>query len=149
MNENAPSSLKNYVKNKEKEIQSLAKTIEMLKEEIKQKEETFLQRKSILEHEKLDGALLSDKFNSLYRIVKERGIFLVFHVQQHNVKEWENLFIRYNGNKNLIINKNGDIIGELDKEIIRIFNKEIKENKYSILVVRVYPKIVKARLVIK
>lgn len=149
MNENAPSSLKNYVKNKEKEIQNLAKTIEILKEEIEQKEEILLHRKNILEHEKLDEALLTDKFNSLHRIVKERGIFLVFHVQKHNLKEWENLFIRYNSNKNLITNKNGEVIGELDKEIIRIFNKEIKENRYSILVVRVNPKIIKARLVIK
>ncbi|KOA21306.1 hypothetical protein CLHOM_04360 [Clostridium homopropionicum DSM 5847] len=149
MNENAPSSLKNYVKNKEKEIQSLAKTIEMLKEEIEQKEEILLQRKSILEHEKLDETLLTDKFNSLYRIVKERGIFLVFHVQKHNLKEWDNLFVGKNGNKNLIINKNGEIIGELDKDIIRIFNKEIKEKKYSILVVRVNTKVIKARLVVK
>jgi len=147
--ESAPSSLKNYVKSKEKEVQSLANTIEMLKNEIEQKEEILLHRKSILEHEKLDEALLVDKFNSLYRIVKERGIFLLFHVQRHNIKEWDHLFIRYNANKNLITDKNGEVISELDKDIMRIFNKEIKESKYSILVVRVNPKIVKARLVIK
>ena len=147
--ENLPSSLKYYVKNKENEINNLIKTIEVLQKVIEQKEEMLLAKEMDLEHEKLNESLLIDKFNSLTRIVRERGIFLLFHIQNHKINEWDNLFIRMINNKNLIVDKNGEVIGELDKEIMRIFNKEIKTDRYSILVIRVNSKMVKARLVIK
>lgn len=143
---NTDSSILNkYIKNKEDFIHSLDNNINKLKNDIEVKKEEISKNKVLLEQIKFKKSLLQDKYKSLLRILKQRGCMIYIKNNDYNLSEWENLYIRKERNNYGIISKNGSILSELDDRLVKIFNKEIDENKYSLIIIRIEGKNIKIK----
>ncbi|MCY6484349.1 hypothetical protein OW763_08260 [Clostridium aestuarii] len=149
-NRNIDSEILNkYINNKQSQITYLDNIKNDLESRIKKEKENIEKNIRKLEKLKFENSLIQDKYNSLYRIVKERGVNICIRNHSFNISEWDNLFIKSYKNKNIIISKKGLELEELDLKISNVFYREIQSNLYSLIVTRVDKRFIKVKFLIK
>lgn len=141
--------LNKYIDSKQHIINNLSSNKKELEKDINKKIEEINKNKEILEREKFKNSLLRDKYNSLMRILSDRGITLYIKNNNYNIKEWENLYIIIEKNRKFIASKTGIKLSELDERISKIFSEEIRNNQYRIIVTRVENKKIKIQFFIR
>lgn len=141
--------LNKYIDSKQHIINNLSNNKEVMGKEINKKIEEINKNKEILEREKFKNSLLRDQYNSLMRILSERGVILYIKNNNYNIKEWENLYIIRKKNKNFIVSKAGIQLNELDERISEVFSREISNNEYGLIVTRVENKKIKIQFFIR
>lgn len=141
--------LNKYIDSKQHIMNNLTINKEALEEEINKKIEETNINKEILEKEKLKNSLLRDKYNSLMRIIREKGAILYIKNNNYNIKEWENLYIIIEKNRNFIASKTGIKLSELDERISKIFSKEIRNNDYRLIITRIENKKIRIQFFIR
>lgn len=141
--------LNKYIDSKQHIINNLSSNKEAMEKEINKKIEEINKNKEILEKEKFKNSLIRDKYNSLMRILSERGAIIYIKNNNYNINEWENLYIIREQNRNFIVSKIGIQLSELDKRISKIFSKEIRNNEYRLIVTRVENKKIKIQFFIR
>ncbi|MCY6355797.1 hypothetical protein [Clostridium sp. ZS2-4] len=141
--------LNKYINSKQHIINNLRRNKEALEKEINKKIEEIDKNKEILEREKFENSLLKDRYNSLMRILSERGTILYIKNNNYNINEWENLHIIREKNRNFIASKNGIQLSELDERISKTFSEEIRNNEYRLVVTRVENKKIKIQFLIR
>ncbi|MCD3282991.1 hypothetical protein G8V05_12315, partial [Clostridium botulinum C/D] len=65
------------------------------------------------------------------------------------IKQWENLFIIKQNKEFIIVNKKGEYLDTLQKEVVDILYNELIEKRYSLMAMRISTRIIVARLIIK
>ncbi|MCY6371944.1 hypothetical protein [Clostridium ganghwense] len=148
-NKNIDSEILNkYIESKQNIINNLDNNRLLLEEEINRKKEEINRNKQILQKQKFKKSLLKDQYNSLLRILKERGVIIYIKDNNYSIREWDNLYIKKEKNKNFIVSKNGNVLNELDERISKVFSKEISSGDYRLVVTRVENKKIKIQFFI-
>ncbi|MCD3288070.1 hypothetical protein G8U99_08060, partial [Clostridium botulinum C/D] len=81
--------------------------------------------------------------------VKDEGIFINIRNNNYSIKQWENLFIIKQNKEFIIVNKKGEYLDTLQKEVVDILYNELIEKRYSLMAMRISTRIIVARLIIK
>jgi len=135
------------IEKKEKELQLLEKKKGMYTKEIEKQEEILKRNKENLEKLEYENMLLKDRYNSLKRVIKERGVVIDIINDNYAVREWDNLSLNKEGDCFIVYSKRGERIKELDRDTTGIFEEIIKEQgRYSLVAIRVDIKHIKALL---
>jgi len=135
------------VNKKEKELQALENKKEMYLKEIAKQEEALKRNRQFIEKLEYENMLLKDRYNSLKRVIKERGLIIDIISDNYSIKEWDNLSFNKEGEELIIYSKRGERLKELGKDTTEILEEIIKEQgRYSIVVVRADGKHIKALL---
>lgn len=135
------------ISKKEKELQLLEHKKEVYIQEIKKQEEILKRNRSAIEKLEYENMLLKDRYNSLKRIIKERGLIIDIINDSYAIKEWDNLSLNKEGDYFIVYSKKGERIKEIDKDTTDILEEIIREQgRYSLVVIRVEKKHIKALL---
>jgi len=132
------------VKKKEKELELLEHKKEQYQREIESKQMELRNNREILEKLQYENMMLKDRYNSLKRVIKERGLIIDIINDKFSVKEWDNLIATKEGDFFIIYSKRGERLKELDKDTTNILEEIIREEgRYSLVVIRVDSKHIK------
>lgn len=135
------------INKKEKELQLLEHKREVYLKEIEKQEEALKRNRESFEKLEYENMLLKDRYNSLKRVIKERGIIIDIINDNYAIKEWDNLSINKEGDFFIVFSKRGERIKELDKDTTELVEEIIKEQgRYSLVVIRVDSRHIKALL---
>ncbi|MCR3760063.1 hypothetical protein [Clostridium felsineum] len=99
-----------------------------------------------LKEEKLRNAILNNRYNILLDEIKERGIVFKIRKNGSRLLEWQNLYFDVNGENVCIRTLDKYLIYEFDNNISSLIKILIRENSYSLIVIRVNEKNVKIQL---
>ena len=135
------------INKKEKELKSLDKKKEIYEREFEKQEELLKRNRAELEKLEYENMLLKDRYNSLKRVIKERGLIIDIINDNYSVKEWDNLSFNKEGEYFIVYSKRGEKIKEVDKDTTEILEEIIREGgRYSLVVIRVDNKHIKTLL---
>ncbi|KHD35581.1 hypothetical protein NL50_12570 [Clostridium acetobutylicum] len=132
-----------FLQMKESENKRLDENITNLEQSLEKldKENKELYKK--LKEERLRNAILSNRYGMLLDDIKEKGI--IFKIKNTNlgVVEWQNLYFRDSGKNIYIESLDRHLIHEFDNNMSSLIRILIKENEYSLIVIRMNEKNVK------
>jgi len=145
MNENDFKYINDHlVKKKEKELELLEHRKEEYEREAESKQKELTRNGEILEKLQYENMMLKDRYNSLKRVIKERGLIIDIINDNFYVKEWDNLSLSIEGDFFIIYSKRGEKLKELDKDTTSILQEIIREEgRYSLVSIRVDSKHIK------
>ncbi|KEI00229.1 hypothetical protein IRP63_03660 [Clostridium botulinum] len=141
--------LNNYIKKKENQIESLKNKALNMNKNIEKEIDTMKKNKQVLEKLKQKKSMLLNQYNYLLNKVKYEGIFINIRNNNYSIKQWENLFIIKQNKEFIIVNKKGEHLDILQKELVGILYNELIEKRYSLMVMRISSRVIVARLIIK
>ncbi|NFO98454.1 hypothetical protein FDC62_09590 [Clostridium botulinum] len=142
-------ALINYIKKKENQIESLKNKALNMNKNIEKEIDTMKKNKQVLEKLKQKKSMLLNQYNYLLNKVKYEGIFINIRNNNYSIKQWENLFIIKQNKEFIIVNKKGEHLDILQKELVGILYNELIEKRYSLMVMRISSRVIVARLIIK
>ncbi|MBV4420445.1 hypothetical protein KM800_14130 [Clostridium tyrobutyricum] len=128
--------IKNYDRKIKNRIKYLDKKINNLQSQIKEGEERYCSIFAIKQKLEQHNFEIDKKYNYLLNILKSRGIIFQISVVNTNINEWDNLYIKISKNIYQFVDKNNEIIYEIDNKYFSAVKYIIKNHKYSIVVIR-------------
>lgn len=138
---------KYYIKQKENEFKKLEEKKLKLSREIEQEKDIFKTNEERLGKLEIQNLQLRDQYNSLKKIILNRGIVLDIENNRYDIKEWDNLYLEKKGNKYVIVLKGGIVIYNFEGYISEILKDIFEEQLTSSLVVfRITPRLIKIQL---
>lgn len=136
-----------FIKQKENIIQNLDQKKDLYEENIKNIDKILKNNREIEKKLKFENAILSDEYNNLKRLFKERGLIIEIFNNNYDLKEWDNLFLKKVDDKYIITTKKDEILKVFNEETSNIFDECISDSEaYSIVIIRVTAKNIRAQM---
>ncbi|MCM0650713.1 hypothetical protein NBE98_20325 [Clostridium swellfunianum] len=138
---------KYYIKQKENEFSKLEEKKLKLSREIEQEKEIFKTNEEKLGKLEIQNLQLRDQYNSLKKIIINRGIVLDIENNRYDIKEWDNLYLEKKGNKYVVVLKGGIVIYNFESYVYEILKDLFEEQlTSSLVVIRITPRLIKVQL---
>lgn len=138
---------KYYIKQKENEFSKLEEKKLKLSREIEQEKEIFKTNEEKLGKLEIQNLQLRDQYNSLKKIIINRGIVLDIENNRYDIKEWDNLYLEKKGNKYVVVLKGGIVIYNFESYVYEILKDLFDEQlTSSLVVIRITPRLIKVQL---
>lgn len=135
-----------YIRAKENEIKKLNERRIDLEKQILLGKEKLDENKVILTKKEMESQLLEQQYESLVRMVENKGLLFDIPNSNYDIKEWDGLTLAKRGSSYIILSKKGDELEVLDKDTSYILKDLLDEKtNYSFVVVRVTSKNIRAQ----
>lgn len=138
--------IEHLLKKKEKLLLNSEKNIETYKKNIENLKNNILSKQRELNNVREENEELNKKYFMLKELIIENGVIFSIINKSYNIKEWDNLYIKFKEQFLVITLKDGTEIKIIERLKGGALKKLLKEHKYSIVITRIESNLIKAKL---
>lgn len=136
-----------YIKSKQKQMKQIEDSNKRLQELIETEKIRIVENNNKLQQVNFQNNMLQDEYNSLKRVIKERGLIIDISNDNYELKEWDSLNFSRVGRYYTLASKKGEALKEYDERTSDLFRELAAEyGDYSALVIRTDPKLIRVQI---
>lgn len=140
---------KYYLEKKKEKIQNLDKKNKKYSKDIYEMKEKIKSKREEVDKLKEEYSEYKEKYDRFINIFNERGITINIINKDYDLREWDNLYFKKQGNIGVITSKDGNIVKSFDKDVTDVLEEILHDKKSSIVITRVTTNLIKAQLQIR